>query len=162
MEVKDAQLLGVPLSSENALQQCLKVQTSELQESLSKLTLIASQDALLILRSSLGASKMIHILRCHPNDKHPDLETYGTTLCQGLEKILNVSLNDMRWTQASLPVKIGGLSIRRVSLLALPAFLASAASTLHLQTLILTSLLVTPNAHIQSMTSEWRSKTESN
>ena len=56
-------LLGAPLSSENALQQCLKARTSELQESLSKLILIAKQDALLILRSSLGAPKMIHVLR---------------------------------------------------------------------------------------------------
>src|SRR6218665_1762809 len=49
-----------------------------------------------------------------------------------------------------------------VFFLALPAFLASAASTLRLQTLILTSILVTPDAHVESMTSEWRSKTESN
>src|SRR6218665_1644275 len=37
-----------------------------------------------------------------------------------------------------------------------------AASTLRLQTLILTSILVIPDAHVESMTSEWRSKTESN
>src|SRR6218665_99399 len=49
-----------------------------------------------------------------------------------------------------------------VFFLALPAFLASAASTLRLQTLILTSILFTPDAHVESMTSEWRSKTESN
>jgi len=49
----------------------------------------------------------------------------------------------MQWTQASLPVKMCGLGIQKASSLALPAFLASAASTLHLQTLILTSILVT-------------------
>src|SRR6218665_1917040 len=54
------------------------------------------------------------------------------------------------------------LGIWRASSLALPAFLASAASTLRLQTLILNSLLVTPDAHVHSMTSEWISKTESN
>src|SRR6218665_91415 len=57
---------------------------------------------------------------------------------------------------------MGGLGIRRASSLGLPAFLASAASTLRLQTLILTSFLVTPDAHVHSMTSEWISKTESN
>src|SRR6218665_4040639 len=36
------------------------------------------------------------------------------------------------------------------------------AEILRLQTLILTSILVTPDAHVESMTSEWRSKTESN
>src|ERR1043165_7250991 len=155
-------LLGAPLSSEKALQQCLKARTRELEEILSKLTIIARQDALLILRSSLGAPKMIHILRCHPCDKHPELETYDVTLRHGLEKILNVSLNDIQWTQALLPIKMGGLGNRRATSLALPAFLASAASALPLQTLILTSLNLILDTHFEAMTSEWRSKIEFN
>ena len=43
----------------------------------------------------------------------------------------------MKWIQASLPVCDGGLGIRRVTSLALPAFVASAASTLSLQADIL-------------------------
>src|SRR6218665_288544 len=160
IEVKEAQLLGAPLSSETALQQCLKARTKELEENLSKLALIVRQDALLILRSSLGSPKMIHTLRCHPSNKHPELETYDTNLRRGLEQILNVSLNDLQWTQASLPIKMGGLGIRRASSLALPAFLASAASTLPLQTLILTSINLIPNTHILDMTSEWCSKSD--
>jgi len=39
--------------------------------------------------------------------------------------------------QASLPIKHGGLGIRQVRSLALPAFLASAASTSDLQSQIL-------------------------
>src|SRR6218665_2245208 len=57
---------------------------------------------------------------------------------------------------------MGGLGIRRASSLALPAFLASAASTLPLQTLILTSINLIPDAHFQDMTSEWCSKSEFN
>ena len=57
---------------------------------------------------------------------------------------------------------MGGLGIRRATSLALPAFLASAASTLPLQTLILTSLHFTPDTHFEAMTSEWRSKAEIN
>src|SRR6218665_1808943 len=160
IEVKEAQLFGAPLSSETALQQCLKARTKELEENLSKLALIARQDALLILRSSLGSPKMIHTLRCHPSNNHPELETYDTNLRRGLEQILNVSLNDLQWTQASLPIKMGGLGIRRASSLALPAFLASAASTLPLQTLILTSINLIPDKHFQDMTSEWCSKSD--
>src|SRR6218665_2462436 len=85
-EVKEVQLLGAPLSSETALQPCLKARTKELEESLSKLALIARQDALLILRSSLGTPKMIHTLRCHPSNKLPELETYDTNLRRGLEQ----------------------------------------------------------------------------
>src|SRR6218665_2017155 len=113
IEVKDAQLLGAPLSSETALQQCLKARTKELEENLCKLALIARPDALLILRSSLGSPKMIHTLRCQPSNKHPELETYYTNLRHGLEQILSVSLNDLQWTQASLLIKMGGLDIRR-------------------------------------------------
>ena len=40
--------------------------------------------------------------------------------------ICNVSLSDDRWLQASLPVKSGGLGIRRVSS---PAFIAPAVGT---------------------------------
>src|SRR6218665_2289517 len=57
---------------------------------------------------------------------------------------------------------MGGLGIRRASSLALPAFLASAASTLPLQTLILTSINLIPDKHFQDMTSEWCSKSDFN
>ena len=42
-----------------------------------------------------------------------------------------------QWLQASLPIKDGGLWVRRVASLALPAFLASAAGTVSLQDAIL-------------------------
>ena len=158
--VEEAQLLGAPLSSEKALQQSLKTRIEELQESLDKLSLVSRQDALLILRCSLGTPKMLHILRCHPCSNHPDLEIYDAKLRHGVEKILNVSLNDLQWTQASLPIKMGGLGIRTTTSLALPAFLASAAGTLPLQTLILSSLQLPPDISIQSMTSEWCTRTE--
>jgi len=54
-----------------------------------------------------------------------------------LSQLTNCVLSDSEWTQASLSVRDGGLGVRRVSTLALPAFLASAASTLGLQDQIL-------------------------
>ena len=54
-----------------------------------------------------------------------------------MERITNSSLTDTQWLQASLPIKDGGLGVRRVSSLVLPAFLASAAGTALLQTEIL-------------------------
>ena len=52
-----------------------------------------------------------------------------TVLKQAIQRIANSVLSDLQWIQASLPVRDGGLGVRRVSSLALPAFLASAAST---------------------------------
>ena len=46
-----------------------------------------------------------------------------------LESICNIQLSDLGWIQASLPVIIGGLGIRSVTMLAPSAFLASAAGT---------------------------------
>jgi len=54
-----------------------------------------------------------------------------------VERITNSSFTDTQWLQASLPIKDGGLGVRRVSSLALPVFLASAAGTALLQTEIL-------------------------
>jgi len=42
-----------------------------------------------------------------------------------LVSILNVNLNNNQWLQASLPIKKGGLGIRRLQDVALPAFLSS-------------------------------------
>jgi len=42
-------------------------------------------------------------------------------------------MSDSQWIQTSLPVRDGGLGVRRVSQLAIPASIASAASTLSIQ-----------------------------
>jgi len=70
--------------------------------------------------------------RCSPSVGHNSLAKFDDLLRRLIQLITNLDLNDIQWTQASLPVKDGGLGVRRVSSLALPAFLASAASTLSL------------------------------
>ena len=67
-------------------------------------------------------------------------------------------LTDIQWIQTSLPVKDGGLGIRRVSSLALPAFLALAASILHLQEDILSGCACSDSVNLQTYLSEWSSK----
>ena len=51
-----ATLLGAPLSTTDALQASLDFHISELDRTLNRLTLIARQDALMILRSSFGVT----------------------------------------------------------------------------------------------------------
>ena len=51
-----------------------------------------------------------------------------------------VDKSNTHWMQVSLPIKYGGLDIRRIATIALSAFLASAASALHLQDRILAAL----------------------
>src|SRR6218665_3302958 len=110
---------------------------SNLETALDRLQLIDRQDALLLLRCSLGSPKLMYLLRCAPCYDHLRLIDYDKLLRGGMERILNISLTEDQWMQASLPIRMGGLGVRRVSSLALPAFLASAAGTLPVQSLIL-------------------------
>jgi len=62
----------------------------------------------------------------------------------------NSDLSDSQWIQASLPVRDGGLGVRRVSQLASPAFIASAASTLSIQDDILNDCIKSDSEFFQS------------
>ena len=66
-------------------------------------------------------------------------------------------LSDVQWIQASLPVKAGGLGIRRAASLALPAYLASATSTASLQDLILIRSVAAADKYYTLYRSNWSS-----
>ena len=76
------------------------------------------------------------MLRCSPCLGNTILSQIDEVLKSNISHIANVVLSDVQWILTSLPVKAGGLGIRRVASLALPAYLASATSTA-LQDLIL-------------------------
>jgi len=67
-----------------------------------------------------------------------------------VQRITNSDLSDIQWLQASLPVKDGGLGVRRISSLDVPAFLASAECTLSLQDDILSGSIYSNSQHLQS------------
>ena len=66
-----------------------------------------------------------------------------------------LSLSDTQWLQASMPIKHGGLEIRRVTSLAASAFLASAASTSVLQEQILAQFPCQTDSSLDSYLSSW-------
>ena len=110
-----------------------------------------SQNALILLRSSFGASKLGYLLRCSPCHGLPALESLDLLMRSGLENIVNCSLNDHQWLQAALPIRDGGLGIRRVASLASSAYLASAAATLELQSAILATDIVAPDGNMAEL-----------
>ena len=59
-------------------------------------------------------------------------------LRSALSRITNSNLTYTQWLQSSIPIKDGGLTVRRVASLALPVFSASAAGTVSLQNAWLT------------------------
>ena len=80
-----------------------------------------------------------------PSINHPALSKFDDIFKVSIQRITNCDFSDLQWIQASLPVRDGGLGIWRVASLALPAFLALAASTLLLQADILSSCTPSDN-----------------
>jgi len=87
---------------------------------------------------------------------NPALDSFDSFLRSALSHIANSDISDTQWLQASLPVKDGGLGIRQVRSLALPAFLASAASTSDLQSQILLASSCNPDPYFDSYLSTWQ------
>jgi len=148
-------LLGAPLSGAG-LDKAWSDRCNGLARAVNRLRLIGAQDALILLRSSFSAPKVLHLLRCSPSVSHPLHQSFDSQLKAAIDSITNSAPSDIKWIQSSLPVKDGGLGIRRVSSLALPAFLASAASTLHLQENILSGCACSDSV-LRSYLSEWSS-----
>ena len=67
----------------------------------------------------------------------------------------NTDLTDIQWIQASLPVRNGGLGVRRVSSLAPSAFLASAAGTRDLQDMILSKCDASIDSAVDNILVQW-------
>src|SRR6218665_1217535 len=150
-----AMLLGVPLSTRDALSEALTARTAELRRMLDRLADVATHDALILLRYSVSAMRLLHTLRCCPCADHLELTQYDAVLRSGLSRILNLPLTDEAWIQASLPIKRGGLGIRSVTSLALPAFLASAASTDSLQAIMLGNAASTKDETREELKIKW-------
>ena len=96
-------------------------------------------------------------MRCSPCPNHPSLEAYNILLRKGISVIANLDLSDVHWLQASLPVKEGGLGVRRVTSLAPSAFLASAAGTavLQQQLLLRSPTFATADAAVSLVSNVW-------
>jgi hypothetical protein len=106
---KDAMLLGSSLLRGVAMDTELNIRVLNLKSATSRLKLLPSHDALVILKHSLSIPKVLHILRTSHCADHPALNEFDQQLRISLSELLNVSLNDEQWMQASLPVKERGL-----------------------------------------------------
>ena len=156
--IPNASLLGAPLTVGQAMDSMLTSRCDDLTRAISRLKLITAHDALILLRASFSAPKLLHTLRSSPCAGHPELENFDKLLRGCVEFITNSDLTELQWIQATLPVRNGGLGVRRVSSLAPSAFLASAAGTRDLQALILSKCQCPADAHITSVMSVWTSR----
>ena len=112
-----------------------------------RLSLLNAQDALLVLRVSFSAPRVQHLLRCSPSVDNPALDLFDGYLRSALSRISNTNISD---------TVVGGMGVRQMRSLTLPAFLASAASTLDLQSQILLASSCTTDSHFDSYLSVWQ------
>ena len=134
-------MLGAPLFTGQHLDEVLKGKRHELELLTYRLSLMPAHDSLYLLRNVLTAPRLMYLLRSAPCTDSPELPLYDAAIRESLSSVLNVDLDDNRWTQASLPVRWGGLGVRGVVLLAPSAYLASAASTTELTSALLPARL---------------------
>ena len=150
VELEDATLLGVPLFVGAALDSAWENRCEDLS-TCDRLRLTGAQVDLILLISSFSAPKVLSLLlRCSPSPDHQALTNFDAILRRAIQQITNSNFSELQWFQASLPVHDGGLEIRRVSSLVLPAIAASAASTLSLQFDILSGCVSSDNNFLQS------------
>ncbi|KAI3378742.1 hypothetical protein SNEBB_007093 [Seison nebaliae] len=162
LEEGNTVLLGSPLTEE-AVASCLAEKRDDLARMCGNLKDLHSHDAFFLLRTSLAIPKMVYVLRTSLAWKHPEhLQEFDDLLFSSLEQLLNVSLSDMARLQASLPVRDGGLGIRRSAQLALPCFLASVASSEAVMSDILQPHVATNDALWTEACDNWKTSSGKN
>ena len=86
---------------------------------------IDCHDAYFLLKDCLAIPKLLFFPRSAPLHESHKLLDLDTILKNGLTKVLNIDLDERKWRQLTLPVKMGGFGIRSVTDIALPAFISS-------------------------------------
>jgi hypothetical protein len=108
IQVDDSTLLGAPLalaSTNSALLQSRQ----QLERIRSRLLKLPAHEAFFLLKVSLGIPKLQFLLRTSPSFLSPEVAPLDVGFRDLLESILNVRLDDLSWSQASLPVRWGVL-----------------------------------------------------
>ena len=128
VDPKKATLLGCPIGDLLSISNAIIKKVRKLETMDDRLKDLATHDAILLLHHCLAIPKLLYTLRTSPCFLSPELENYDNLLKNIVSKTVNIHFgdNDSMWTQASLPVRYGGLGIRSAVDLAPSAFLASA------------------------------------
>ncbi|XP_061706329.1 uncharacterized protein LOC133517161 [Cydia pomonella] len=125
-------LLGSPIF-EDSFPNYIQNSISKFKNYSNRLLEISPHYAISILKFCLFVPKLTYVIRCSPIWKFENIILPLDDLIKStLESILNIQLCDHSWTQASLPIRHGGLGIRKNSSVSLPAFLSSVHSSANL------------------------------
>ncbi|XP_048001834.1 uncharacterized protein LOC125238542 [Leguminivora glycinivorella] len=151
------QLLGCPIMDQS-FHRFIDKKIEIFKASSHRLANINIHSAYCIIKHCLFVPKFTYILRGSHFWKHPSLiSNLDNLVLETLTTIFNISFSERSWTQASLPIRLGGLGIRKISSVALPAFLASVHGAQNLIRKILApSIGVLEAAHCTEAKNVWQ------
>jgi len=102
--VFDTGFLKAPVLQGQSLVKHWSDRWRDLSRAVDRLTKVASQDALILLRASFSAPRVQHLLRCSPSADHALLATFNDTLRSAVCTLTNSELTETQWLQATLPI----------------------------------------------------------
>ncbi|CAG9136919.1 unnamed protein product [Plutella xylostella] len=130
-------VLGAPIFPEG-VPPLLDGKREGINKTVSGLKQLPAHVALTIFRCCLSMPKLTYALRTSPVWLFPaNIANIDNCIKNVLEQVLNIKLEGDQWRQAALPIRHGGLGIRRVKETGLSAFLSSAHGVVDLVTRIL-------------------------
>ena len=117
VENKEATLLGSPIGGVTAISTTLRQKVDALKIMGGRLAHLATHDALLLIKHSIPLPKLLHCLRTAPCFLSPVFQEYDSHLEAIVSEITNIHFpnESPSWSQATLPVRSGGLGIRIAS-----------------------------------------------
>ena len=122
--VDDINLLGTPLFP-GGIDKELSSRLHSFKLLCSRLERLDHHEALFLLKNAFFIPKFLYILRTFPCHGNRLLTEIDLRMKACIESITNCRFDDPTFRQASLPIKLGGLGVRRAEDLALPAFISS-------------------------------------
>ena len=125
-------LLGAPIGSNNFVQSSVNERISKVESAIiTRLSTLSNpQIQLALLRSCLSLPKLMYTLRtARPAVLEDAYRRFDAIQRAALDDILDSSLTDSAWTQATLPVSMGGLGLRSAYEHSPAAYLSSLVQT---------------------------------
>ena len=153
---EDVRLLGAPVLVEG-ITSTVEEKQKELVRLTERLVSLDPHTGFAILKNCVAVPKLIYTLRTTPFYRVNDvLKTLDAVISKSVCAVTNVSMSDFSLAQSQLPVRLGGIGVRRLSDLAGPAYLSSLHSTAQLSgSIIQNTTDLTESDELSRAVAEW-------
>ena len=158
--IDESIILGSPIAPQGVRSE-IKSKIDSLKRMTSKLEIIDPHQAFVLLKNSFAIPKLTYLLRSSPAYQQRDLlQEFDSILRESTSSITNVHFTDESWTQASLPVRAGGLGIRKSEDIALPCYISSALSAHTLVEAIISSVTDLAQFEVSADIELWKASSQ--